>query len=67
MCEQTTGHPSMKMPRSSEEQRDMKYLIDRLEVLQMQYLQRHQDDEENHVKDSIHAMYLEELLRIIQT
>ena len=55
------------MPRSSEKQRDMKYLINRLEVLHEQYLQRHQDDEENHVEDRIHAMYLEELLRTIQT
>ena len=33
--DQTTGHPSIKMPRSSEKQRDMKYLINRLEVLHM--------------------------------
>ena len=65
--DQTTGHPSNKIPRSSEKQRDMKYLISRLEVLHEQYLQGHQDDEENHVEDRIHAMYLEELLRIKQT
>ena len=34
--EQTTGHPSIKMPRSSEKQRYMKYLINRLEVLHEQ-------------------------------
>ena len=42
--EQANDNPSIKMPRSSEKQRYMKYLINRLEVLHKQYLQGHQDD-----------------------